>query len=266
MYQCANGTKTINQAVLRNLDRFPEDFYFQLTKDEFNNLKSQVGTSTSTKHGGVRKIPHVFTEQGVAMLSSILRTNVATKVSIDIMRAFVAMRKYISSNLIEQKYINSMVIKHDSDIRLLQETFNKLESKEIKNEIYFNGQIYDAYSKIMNIMSKAKTELIVIDRYADRTFLDMIKNFSFKVILITKSNTKLSTLDIEKYNSQYHNLTIIYDDTFHDRYFILDKEIIYHCGASINHAGSKTFSINKLEDNIVKETLLKKINTLIRVP
>ena len=146
---------------------------------------------------------------------------------------------------------------------MLQESFSKLESKEIKNEIYFNGQIYDAYSKIMEIMSKTKHELIVIDGYVDRTFLDMIKTFSFSVILITKSKTKLSTLDISKYNSEYHNLEIIYDDTFHDRYFILDKEIIYHCGASINYAGSKTFSINILEDNLVKEALLEKIGRLI---
>lgn len=99
----------------------------------------------------------------------------------------------------------------------------------------------------MDIMSKEKNELIVIDSYADRIFLDMIKKFEFKVILITKTNTKLSDLDISKYNNEYHNLTIIYDDTFHDQYFILDQNIIYHCGASINHAGSKTFSINKLE-------------------
>lgn len=119
LYQCANGTKTINQAVLRNFDRFPEDFYFQLIKEEFNNSKSQIGTSSSIIHGGVRKLPYVFTEQGVAMLSSVLRTSIVAKISIDIMRAFVAMRKYISSNLIEQKYINNMVIKHDEDIKLL---------------------------------------------------------------------------------------------------------------------------------------------------
>ncbi len=264
LYRCANGTKTVNQAILRNIDRFPEDFYFQLNKIEFDNLKSQIGTSSSSTHGGVRKLPHVFTEQGVAMLSSVLKTKVASEISIEIMRAFVAMRKYISTGLIEQKYINSMVIKHDNDIKLLQESFDKLESKEIKNEIYFNGQIYDAYSKIMRIMSETKNELIIIDSYADRSFLDMIKEFDFDIFLITKTKTKLTKLDIEKYNSEYHNLTIIYDDTFHDRYFIIDKEIIYHCGASINHAGSKTFSINQLDDELVKEPLIERINEIIQ--
>lgn len=157
------------------------------------------------------------------------------------MDAFVAMRKYISTNLIEQKYINNQVLKNTEDIRLLQESFNKLESKEVKNEIYFNGQIYDAYSKIMDIMGKAKNELIVIDNYVDRTFLDMIKIFNFKIILITRNNT------------------------FHDRYFILDKDIIYHCGASINHAGSRTFSINKLEDMVIIESLLERISEIISI-
>lgn len=262
LYKCTNGTKDINKAVSRNIERFPEDFYFQLNKEEYMDLKYQIGTSNFKTHGGVRKLPYVFTEQGVAMLSSVLRTEIASKVSIDIMRAFVAMRKYISCSLIEQKYINNQVLKNTEDIRILQETFNKLESKEIKNEIYFNGQIYDAYSKIMDIMSKTKQELIVIDNYADRTFLDMIRNFNFKVILITKNNIKLSSLDISKYNSEYNNLIIIYNDTFHDRYFILAKEVIYHCGASINHAGSKTFSINKLDDKLITDALLKKIEMI----
>ena len=137
--------------------------------------------------------------------------------------------------------------------------FNKFESKESNNEIYFNGQIYDAYSKIMDIMSMTDKELIVIDGYADRMFLDMIRNFTFKVILITKSNTKLTKLDILKYNSEYNNLTIIYDDTFHDRYFIIDRNIVYHCGTSINHAGSRTFSINKLEDELIKKALINRV-------
>ena len=128
LYQCKNGTKDINKAVKRNINRFPNDFYFQLTKDEFDNLKFQFGTS-SDKHGGIRKLPFVFTEQGVAMLSSVLRTEVASKVSINIMRAFVEMREYINTNLIEQKNINNLVLEHDSDIKLLKETFNSFKEK-----------------------------------------------------------------------------------------------------------------------------------------
>ena len=263
LYKCVNGTKTINQAVNRHLDRFPEDFYFQLTSEEFANLKSQFGTSSmKNTYGGIRKLPYVFTEQGIAMLATILRTNVASKVSIDIMRAFVAMRKYISSNLIEQKYINNLVLTHDNDIKLLQQSFQKFEEKRKINEIYFNGQIYDAYSKIVDIMKEAKKEIIIIDSYADKTVLDMISKLSTKVILITKENNKLSELDISKYHKQYDNLEIIYNNTFHDRYIILDSSTVYHLGTGINRAGSKTFSINILTDEFIISSLLAKIKSL----
>ena len=180
------------------------------------------------------------------------------------MDAFVAMRKYISSGSIEQKYINKLVLDDHDKILSLEKSFNKFEEKRIVNEIYFKGQIYDAYSKIKDIFSKAKKKLIIIDGYADKTLLNMIKDLTFNVILITKKYNKLKDLDIEKYNSQYHNLRVIYDDTFHDRYFILDKEIIYHSGTSINNAGSKTFSINVLEDKLVKEFLIKNVKDIIK--
>ena len=152
-----------------------------------------------------------------------------------------------------------MVLEHENEIKLLQQSFDKLESKKLVNEIYFNGQIYDAYSKIIDILSIANNELIIIDSYADKTTLDIIKNIKCIVILIVKTNSRLSKLDIDKYNKQYHNLNIIYNDNYHDRYFIIDRNIIYHCGTSINYAGSKTFSINILEDKIVKDNLIKDI-------
>ena len=153
LYECKNGTKTINLAVKRHLDRFPEDFYFQLTKEEYYNLKFQFETSSyNNEHGGIRKKPYVFTEQGVAMLATILRTSIASKMSVSIMRAFVTLRKFISTNLLEQKYINNQVMKNTEDIKLLQESFQKFEEKSMINEIYFDGQIYDAYSKIQDIL------------------------------------------------------------------------------------------------------------------
>ena len=156
LYECKNGTKSINLAVNRNLDRFPEDFYFQLKEEEYNNLKFQIETSSSkNNYGGVRKLPYVFTEQGVAMLATVLRTEVASKMSVAIMRAFVVMRKYISSNLIQQKYINNQVLKNTEEIKILQESFQKFEEKKKVNEIYFNGQIFDAYSKIQEIFKSA---------------------------------------------------------------------------------------------------------------
>ena len=260
LYQCKNGTKSLNLAVKRNSERFPNDFYFQLTKEEYKNLKFQNETSSWNNYGGVRKLPYAFTEQGTAMLATILKTEVAAEVSIQIMRAFVSMRKYISTNLIEQKYINNLVLEDNKRINALEETFTKFEEKKKTNEIYFDGQIYDAYSKVVDIFKSAKKELIIIDSYADKTVLDLIKNLSIKIILIVREKGLLHKLDIEKYNLQYHNLKVFYDNTFHDRYFILDKEIIYHCGTSLNHIGEKTFSINLLEDEIVKKALLDKIN------
>ena len=261
LYQCKNGTKEINQAVNRNTEKFPKRFSWILSDKESRKLlvticdrKKKIDT-----RGGKFKNPRVFTEQGVAMLATILKTKVATQVSIAIMDAFVAMKKYVSSNLIEQKYINNLVLKHDNDIKLLNETFDKLSEKAKPNEIYFEGQIYDAYSKIKDILNMAKEELIIIDRYADKSVLDLIREINVRVTLIVKKKSLLTKTDIDKYNSQYNNLKIIHNDTFHDRYFILDKKEVYHCGASINHAGSKTFSINKLEDKVVIESLIKKI-------
>ena len=255
-------TKRINEAVLRNKEKFPERFSFILDDIEANIFEVANCDLKNEKHGGRRNNPRVFTEQGVAMLATILKTPIATKTSIQIMDAFVLMRKYISTNLLEQKYINNQVMKNTEDIKLLQDSFSKFENKRKVNEIYFNGQIYDAYSKILDILKEAKEELIIIDGYADKSVLDLIKNLSTHVILIVKTKSLLTKTDISKYNSQYNNLKIIYDDTFHDRYFIVDKDIIYHSGTSLNRVGSKTFSINILEDELVKKSLIERINNL----
>lgn len=261
LYECVNGTKTINQSVKRNIERFPDDFYFQLTKAEFQELQSQIGTTNLNKMS--RTLPYVFTEQGVAMLATVLRTSVASQMSVSIMRAFVTMRKFISTNLIEQKYINNQVLKNTEDIKLLQELFQKFEEKRKDSEIYFNGQIFDAYSKIYEIFNSANEYLIIIDIYADNTLLDIIKRLSAEVVIITKRNNLLTEQDITKYNKQYHNLKVIYDNTFHDRYFLIDKKQVYHCGTSINRIGYKTFSINLISDEEVCNSLISKINKII---
>ena len=250
-------TKRINEAVRRNPEKFPERFCFKLSKNEYLDILRSHFATLELKPGQYSKyLPRVFTEQGVAMLATILKSDVATKVSIAIMDAFVMMRKYISNELIEQKYINNLVIKHDEDIKLLQESFNMFEEKKKDNEIYFNGQIYDAYSKIIDILKEAHDNIIIIDNYADKTVLDMIRYLKVDVTLICKNNCLLKEIDINKYQKQYKNLKVIYSNDFHDRYIILDQNEIYHCGTSLNHAGSKTFSINKLEDNIVKDSLM----------
>lgn len=265
LYECTNGTKEINQAVKNNIDKFPERFSWKLSDKESSDFLVKNFDQKIETRGGKYRNPRVFTEQGVAMLATILKTSIATKVSIQIMDAFVAMRHYVSTNLIEQKYINNQVIKNTEDIRLLQETLDKFEEKKKINEIYFNGQIFDAYSKIYEIFNNAKSKLIIIDTYADNTLLDIVKRLKIEVIIITKENNLLTKQDIEKYNKQYHNLKVLYDDTFHDRYFILDKKEIYHCGASINRIGYKTFSITLISDEYVRKTLMNKINEIICV-
>ena len=265
LYECANGTKTINLAVKRHINRFPERFMFQLTEKESEIIWFQIETKKSTleTRGGKYNKPYVFTEQGVAMLATVIRTKVAEQVSIRIMDAFVAMRHYIGGNLISQKYINNLVIEDHNKIKLLEDSFRKMDEKRKTNEIYFNGQIYDAYSKIQDIFNNALKLLIIIDSYADNTILDIIKRLNIEIIIITKKNNLLTYQDIDKYNKQYHNLKVIFDDTFHDRYFIIDKKVIYHCGASINRIGYKTFSINLISDEDVRKLLICKVNNIM---
>ena len=219
---------------------------FQLTEEESKIIWFQFETKNkkSETRGGKFDKPFVFTEQGVAMISAVLRTEIAEEVSIRIMDAFVAMRHYIENDLSRVYNLETKVIEHDNNIRLLQESFNKLEENKEVNEIYFNGKIYDAYSKVVDIFKEAQEKLIIVDRYIDKTILDMIKNLDCETILITSAKTKITNTDIEKYNADYHNLEIYYDDTFHDRYFIIDKEKIYHSGNSINHIGYRKSSID----------------------
>ena len=254
-------TKRINEAVKRNILKFPYNYSFILTNEESEKLLVANCDQKIETRGGKYKNPRVFTEQGVWMLSTILKTKVAIEANVKLIDTFVKLRKYVSNNLLEQKYINNMVIKHDDDIKLLQESFSKFEEKRKVNEIYFKGQIYDAYSKILDIMKEANSEIVIIDNFLDKSILDMIRNIDVKVILITSNKSKLKEIDIEKYNSEYDNLCIKYNDTFHDRYIIIDRNKVYHLGASINYAGSKTFSINILEDEIVKNLLINSINS-----
>lgn len=252
-------TRILNQKVKRNIERFPEEFCFQMSILEFENWKSQIVMSESDKIG-LRRPPYVFTEQGVAMLSAIISSDVAIDISIKIMKAFVEMKKYISTNLIEQRYINNQVLKNTENIKLLQESFSKFEEKRKVNEIYFDGQIYDAYSKILDILNEAKCEIIIIDAYLDKIVLDLIRNLKVKLRLITSFKSKLNKELINKYNKQYNNLEVIYNNSFHDRYFILDNKTVYHCGTSLNYIGKKTFSINKIEDDFVINSLIDRIS------
>ena len=260
LYQCKNGTKEINQAVKNNPDKFPERYSFQLSDNEYNNLRSNFLTSSlESGYGGRRYNPRVFTEQGIAMLSTILKSKVAVETSIRIMDTFVKMRKIISSSLIEQKYINELVIKDNERINLLEESFSKLEEKEKINHIFYEGQIYDAYSLLIDIFKEAGKEIIIIDNYADKSILDMITNLNVRVTIVTRKFNLLKDIDIKKYNRQYHNLKVIYSDKFHDRFIILDKKVLYHSGASYKDLGNKCFAITKIKDKEYLETIIKNI-------
>ena len=260
LYKCANGTKDINKAVKRNLERFPERFMFQLTNTEYQTLKFQIGTSSIK--GGRRYNPYVFTEQGVAMLSAILRSEIAVEISIKIMDAFVAMRKYIGNNLVEHQNLYDLVLEDHNRINKLEDTFQKFEEKRKVHEIYFDGQIYDAYSKILDIFNSAKEEVIIVDNYADKTLLDIIKNLTIKVTIITKKNNLLKEQMIAKYNEEYHNLIVKYSNRFHDRYFILDNKVVYHCGTSVNRIGYKTFSITLVGEDDIIHLLIDKVHEI----
>jgi len=253
LYECTNGTKDVNKAVNRNINRFPNDFYFQLTSEEYENLKFQSGTSRLNTHGGVRKLPYVFTEQGVAMLASVLKTKVAAEVSVRIMRAFVLIKNYISNNLLEQRYINDLVLKNSKRIDLIESTLSTF--KENNNHLFFKGQIYDAYSLLIDIINKSKKEIIIIDNYIDKSLLDILSKTNKNIRIITN---KYKNEDYSKYREQYKNVELIINNTFHDRFIIIDKKILYHCGASFKDLGKKCFEISKIEDKDILKNLLKK--------
>lgn len=261
LYQCKNGTKEINQAVKNNPTKFPERFSWKLSKEEKEELMVKIFDQKNVElRGGKYKKPRVFTEQGVAMLATILKSEKATEVSIKIMDAFVEMRHFIVENKdIYQSLnnINNKLIEHDEKIEYLFSKFNK------KEHLFLPGEEYDAYREITNILQLAQKEIIIIDSYVDITFLDIIKNLNTNIILITKQKTKLKKVEIEKYNNQFNNLKVIKNDTFHDRYIILDNKGVYHIGTSLNHAGKRIFSINKLEDKLIIENLLNYILTII---
>ena len=244
-------TKRINEAVKNNMEKFPERFSFLLTNEETISLRSKISTSSLSNHGGNRYASRVFTEQGVAMLATILKSKVATQVSIRIMDAFVAMRKYISSDLIEH---NKMLINHENRLTLLENTFDSFRDKN--NHIFFEGQIYDAYSLMVKIFDKALSSIIIIDNYIDKNILDILSKTSRNVTLITN---KYNNVDYEKYKEQYNNIAIVVNNSFHDRFIILDKKVLYHSGASFKDLGKKCFAITKIESEEFLDSLLDKL-------
>ena len=247
-------TKRINEAVKNNPNKFPERFSFILSNNEKNNLWSKFSTANISNMS--RSNPRVFTEQGVYMLATILKSKIATEITIRIMDTFILMKKYISYDLIEQKYINNLVFKHDNEIKLLSKALNNFEEKTKINTIFFDGQIYDAYSLLLDILSTSKKEIIIIDNYAGKELLDILKDIN-KNIIIVSSN--INNILKGKYEKQYTNVKFINNNTFHDRFIIIDKSKLYSCGASFKDLGKKCFSINEIESNEILNKLLSRI-------
>ena len=245
-------TKRINEAVKNNIEKFPERYCFKISEKEYNSLKSKISTSK----GGPRKGHNVFTEQGIYMLATILKSKLATSMTMAIMDTFVAMKKYINYNLIEQKYINKLVLEHDSKIDLI---LNKLSTEEENNHIFYEGQIYDAYNLLIKTLSKSKKEIIIIDNYAGRELFNIIKDIKVNIKVYTEN---IDNTAKEKYEKQYSNLSIFTTDIFHDRFIVIDNKILYHSGASFKDLGKKCFAITKIEDTKIIKDLLERLKTI----
>ena len=256
-------TKYLNRQRNRNAERFPEDFCFQLSKEEYEILRCQNVTSKNENgSGGRRYLPYVFTEQGIAMLSSVLKSEVAAKASINIMRAFVEMRKFLISNNEMFARLDRVELKQLETDKKLEEVFDYIATtKEVKQKIFFNGQIYDAFSLMVEIVEKAEKELMLIDNYVDVNTLNILskKKDGVNVLIVTSGNGNLTDKDVAKFNSQYPKLAVKISKDFHDRFFIIDRNEVYHIGASIKDAGKKSFGITKLEEQDLIDSLLGKV-------
>jgi len=250
LYQCKNGTKEINQAVKNNPLKFPERFSWILNDNELKDLRSKILTTNYNKMS--RSNPRVFTEQGVMMLATILKSEIAVEVSINIMDTFVKLRRYVSNSLIS----NEMLINHENRILKLERTFNKMQEKEKISTIFFEGQIFDAYALLLDLFNSAKKEIIIIDNYASIELLKILKNIDKKILIISKN---IDDMLMKKYNSEYSNIEFKNLNLFHDRFLIIDRTNLYSCGASFKDLGKKCFAINEMESKKLIDDLLDKI-------
>ena len=266
LYQVETGA--LNRAVKRNIKRFPDDFRFQLTVEEYENLKCQIGISSLNKngYGGRRTLPYVFTEQGISMLASVLHSDIAINVSIGIMRAFVEMRRFIANNALLFERISNVELKQ---LEYQKQTDEKLEQifeyisehEEASQKIFFDGQIYDAFSLIVSLIQKAEKEITLIDGYVDVGTLNLLakKNEGVSVTVYTHQRTRLSNIDVANFNAQYPALEVKYTSVFHDRFLILDGKTAYHIGASLKDAGKKTFGITLINDESITKDILQRL-------
>ena len=248
-------TKRINEAKKNNPDKFPERFYFRISESEYGDLKSKISTSK----GGSRKGHTAFTEQGVYMLATILKSKVATNVSIAIMDAFVKMRHYINyTNVMLPHRVLLLEDKVDDNTKKINELFDKFDPKVIaKDYLFFDGEFYDAYSVLLDIFNSSKEEIIIIDNYASKELFDLLRNVDRKIIVVSKN---IDDILKKKYEKQYDNIEFINNDSFHDRFIILDRNKLYTCGASFKDLGKKCFAINEFGDKKYLNCILEIIS------
>ena len=244
----------LREQVKRNNKRFPSKFMFQLTEAEVDFMVSQNAIPSKQYLGGSR--PYVFTEQGVAMLSGVLRSDIAIEVSIQIMDAFVSMRKFISTNAELFRRLDTVDRKQLVYDMNFENVFKAIENKELvkKQGIFFDGQIFDAYVFISDLIRNAKKSIVLIDNYVDDSVLTLFskRKDDVSVIIYTKNITKQLRLDLDKYNSQYQTLVIKEFKRSHDRFMIIDDKEVYHIGASLKDLGKKWFAFSKFDKDALK--------------
>jgi len=262
--------KAMNQQVKRNIERFPEDFMFQLSQEEIPNdyLKSQFVTlnESGNKRGlHIKKMPYAFTEQGIYMLATVLKGDLATQQSIFIMRAFKEMRHFIANNALMFEKINAIELKQLEYQKDTDEKFGRIfeymaNHEEENQKIFYDGQIFDAFSFLTDVIGHAKKEIVLIDGYIDVITLNILakKNAGVDVFAYTLPSARISSQDINNFNAQYPTLTIKKTIAFHDRFLIIDGVEGYHIGASLKDAGKKCFGVNKIEGTDVVKDIMKK--------
>lgn len=257
-------TRRLNEQVKRNIERFPDDFMFQLRKEELDNLMSQNATSS---WGGTRKLPYAFTEQGIAMLSSVLKSQTAVEVNIRIMRAFIAMRRFIATNAqlfqrLETIEYHQLEMKQHQEVtdRRIDEVFKRLDTDiPLMQGIFYDGQVFDAYRFVSDLIRKAKQSIVQIDNYVDDTVLTLLDKRSEGVsaTIYTQRVSSQFQLEVDRHNSQYPLIEIKRFNKAHDRFLLIDNEV-YHIGASIKDLGKKWFGFTLMRD-ITATELIKKI-------
>lgn len=244
------ATKNLNKAIKRNIDRFPESFCFQLTEAEINNLRFQVGTSSSD-HGGNRYLPYAFTESGIAMASAVLRSETAVKASIRIMEAFVAMRKFLFQNANLFARLSQVEMRQLEADQKMEEIFKALETVKTPPDkgIFFDGQVFDAYTFVSDLIRSANRSIILIDNYVDDTVLTLLgkRKDAVSATIYTKNISRQLQLDVQRYNSQYPRIEVEPFANAHDRFLIIDSTELYHIGASIKDLGKKWFAFSKMD-------------------